>query len=108
MIIEIDGITKVDVKEQDLVIKDGKLFNTTTGKFEGIDGDVVTYTVEKNGTKFFCCGTVDGYTYNSRVKLRTKSEATTDATGVRIDHASSITSPKFNKVEGIKLVFVNS
>ena len=40
-------------------VKDGKLFNENTNRFEGVNGDVITFTKE-NGEKYE--GTVIGYT----------------------------------------------
>lgn len=40
-------------------IRDGKLFNENTNRFEGVNGDVITFTKE-NGEKYE--GTVVGYT----------------------------------------------
>lgn len=40
-------------------VKDGKLFNENTNRFEGVNGDVITFTKE-NGEKYE--GTVVGYT----------------------------------------------
>ncbi len=41
-------------------VKDGKLFNENTNRFEGVNGDVITFTKE-NGEKYE--GTVVGYTF---------------------------------------------
>lgn len=41
-------------------VKDGKLFNESTNRFEGVNGDVITFTKE-NGEKYE--GTVVGYTF---------------------------------------------
>lgn len=40
-------------------VRDGKLFNENTNRFEGVDGDVITFTKE-NGEKYE--GNVIGYT----------------------------------------------
>ena len=40
-------------------VKDGNLFNENTNRFEGVNGDVITFTKE-NGEKYEC--TVIGYT----------------------------------------------
>lgn len=40
-------------------VRDGKLFNENTNRFEGVNGDVITFTKE-NGEKYE--GTVVGYT----------------------------------------------
>lgn len=40
-------------------VRDGKLFNENTNRFEGVNGDVITFTKE-NGEKYE--GTVIGYT----------------------------------------------
>lgn len=40
-------------------VKDGKLFNENTNRFEGVNGDVITFTKE-NGEKYE--GTLIGYT----------------------------------------------
>lgn len=40
-------------------VKDGKLFNENTNRFEGVNGDLITFTKE-NGEKYE--GTVIGYT----------------------------------------------
>ena len=67
---------EIKIDKPNLIVKDDKLYNTDTKKFEGLDGDriCVNRTLE-NGQKMSSTGTVEGYTYNGAIKLRGVKEA---------------------------------
>ena len=87
MLIEINNSTKIDIKEDWLVVKDGKLYNATTKKYEGIDGDIISFLNGNMITK----GTVDGYTCNDKIKLRGIDKTYKGVKDIRIEHMSIVT-----------------
>ena len=88
MRIEINNEREIDISEQNLIVKDKKLFNTSTKSFEGLDGDVVTFI---NGNMKIS-GTVDGYTHNGIIKIRGVEKPYVDISEITsIDHISVIT-----------------
>lgn len=94
MKIEINRSTVLDIKEDCLIIKNNRLFNTTTKQFEGVDGDIVTfYITSKTGGKCWTRGTVDGYTCGRRIKVRGVEQPYEAAEGCLkvIDYISRIT-----------------
>lgn len=92
MTIKVNNDYTFDVKEKDLIVKDGKLYNTTTKSFEGIEGDLVEFELKDfNNRVMVVRGTVDGYTYGGRVKLRGRDTVYTDATNKKVTNISSIT-----------------
>ena len=71
MKIEVNKNLVLDIKEEHLIIKNNKLYNTITKQVEGVDGDIVTFPIlNEKGTKTLVRGTVDGYTCGNMVKLR--------------------------------------
>lgn len=71
MIVELDECKTIKIDDACIIVKNGRLFNTVTKQFEGVDGDRVTFYVNgENGNKCWISGTVDGYTCNRRVKLK--------------------------------------
>lgn len=71
MKIEINNCQVIEVEESCLTIKNGRLYNTTTKQYEGVEGDRVTFfTTTASGAQCWTSGTVDGYTCDKRVKLR--------------------------------------
>lgn len=71
MTIKVNGDYVFDVTEKSLVVKDGKLYNTETKSFEGVEGDLVEFErIDENGRIMVVRGTVDGYTCGNKVKLR--------------------------------------
>ena len=71
MTIKVNGDYVFDVAEKTLIVKDGKLYNTETKSFEGVEGDLVEFErIDENGRTMVVRGTVDGYTCGNKVKLR--------------------------------------
>ena len=71
-------------------IIDGKLFNENTHRFEGVNGDVITFTKE-NGEKYE--GTVVGYTYYQLVCTEESGDmvlSAKEALSVEIWHRSVV------------------
>jgi len=66
MIICVNNTLKFVIEDKSLIVKDKHLFNTKTNKNEGVDGDIVTF--DSNDAQI--SGSVDGYTYQGRIKLR--------------------------------------
>lgn len=91
MIIEINKDYKIEVKEDYLIVKDRKLYNTKTKSFMGIEGDIVSFSYDKNGIKGGFRGYVDGYTNGTTVKIRGIGEVYTVTGEMKIEHISSIT-----------------
>ena len=94
MIIEVNNSKTYTVHEQCLIVINGKLLNNMTNKFEGVDGDKVTfYNLDKFGHKCWISGTVEGYTCNRRIKLKGVKELYACYNGAEktIDHSSTIT-----------------
>lgn len=102
MKIEINNSTVLDIKEDYLIIKNNRLFNTTTKQFEGVDGDIVTFYVKtSSGGKSWTRGTVDGYTCGRSIKLRGVKTPYEVAEGClkTIDYVSAITNTDCEKKE---------
>ena len=70
MVVKINGDYEVRIKEEDIVVKDKKLYNLTTKKYEAADGDIVEFITEKNGVRTWHRGYVDGYTYGDKIPFR--------------------------------------
>ena len=71
MKIKLDNSKVIDVAESMLTVKGGKLYNKMTNKFEGLDGDEITfYILDKEGKKLRMKGIVEGYTCNRRIQLK--------------------------------------
>lgn len=71
-------------------VRDGRLFNENTHRFEGVNGDVITFTKE-NGEKYE--GTVIGYTCYQCVcteESGTMILSTKEALSVEIEHRSAV------------------
>ena len=94
MVIEVNGSKQIEITEDNLVIKNGRLFNNVTKQYEGIDGDRVTFlSLISPNSKCLTSGTVDGYTCGQRVKLSgvdVPYEAIEGSTK-EIEHISTIT-----------------
>jgi hypothetical protein len=91
MYIKVNGDRVFEVTEENLVIKDDKLYNTQTKRYEGVDGDIVEFIRKDGSNNVRCRGTVDGYTCGSRVKIRGVDKVNEDSRDVSITHISSIT-----------------
>lgn len=71
-------------------VRDGKLFNENTHRFEGVNGDVITFTKE-NGEKYE--GTVIGYTCYQSVYTKESGNmmlSAKEALSVEIGHRSVV------------------
>lgn len=86
MLIRINNDVTVKVNENDLDVVDKRLYNKTTKKNEGVDGDLVEFTTGNMSRK----GSVDGYTYNDRIKLRGCDTVFTGVKDKRITHICSV------------------
>lgn len=71
-------------------VRDGKLFNNNTHRFEGVEGDVITFTKE-NGKKYK--GTVIGYTCYQLVCTKENGcmiLSAKEALSIEIEHRSVV------------------
>jgi hypothetical protein len=106
MTIEINNCKVILVQEKNLIVKDNKLFNTDTNKFEAIDGDKINFcTTDSVGVRFWMGGTVEGYTCNRRIKLKGTERlyASVDCIQKIIEHNSLITDSDYEPSEEEKL-----
>jgi hypothetical protein len=102
MRIEINNSKTLTILEQNLIVKNNKLFNTLTNKYEAIDGDKVLFCIlNEKGDRTWLSGIVEGYTCNRRIKLKGVHElyAAVKDEGKLIEHNSSITDTDYVKVE---------
>ena len=91
MVIEVNGGRKINVSEEHLIVKDKKLYNTKTKKFEGVDGDIIEFVQGENGKKMSVRGTVDGYTCGTRIKLKGVPEYEGgEITEVKVEHLATV------------------
>ena len=82
----------LDIPEGHLIIKDNRLFNTKTGEFEAVDGDIIEFITKTNDIKLWHRGFVDGYTNGNNIRLR--GVATTEYSNIihkDIEHISVVT-----------------
>lgn len=91
MIVEINGDKTIEIDDDNLIVKGKTLYNTKTKLREGIDGDVVSFIRTENDRKIQCRGTVDGYTYGKRIKIRGVDEPYQDIHDIHFEHVSVIT-----------------
>jgi hypothetical protein len=106
MIIKINRETTIDVNESFLIVKDNKLYNTKTKKYEGVEGDIITFYIEtSNGGKSWARGYVEGYTCGNNIKLRGIDTPYVAATISLVEHISSVTACEdtVNAEEELKL-----
>lgn len=74
-----------------LIVKDKKLYNTETKEFEGVEGDIVAIVEEVDGKlKRVIRGSVDGFTFGSRAKLRGLDKVYEHVKAKEIDHVSTV------------------
>lgn len=105
MRIEINKSKNIEVNESFLIVKDNKLYNTETKKFEGLDGDIIQFhIITNNGTKSWVRGSVDGYTCGNIIKLRGVDKPyTADSVGT-IERVSKITDYQDESSEDLELI----
>jgi hypothetical protein len=106
MKIKINSSTNViEVSEPYLEVKDKRLYNTVSKRYEGLDGDIASFIMKHdNGKMYEHRGTIEGYTCSGRIKFRGNDTVYEGVTGLHIDHVSVITSKEDNVVE-YSLVF---
>ena len=94
MVVKINGDYEVRIKEEDIVVKDKKLYNLTAKKYEAADGDIVEFITEKDGVRTWHRGYVDGYTYGDRIPFRGVDGCDYhNITYKKIEHISSVSDP---------------
>ena len=108
MQIEINNSKTLTILEQNLIIKNNKLYNTVTNTYEALDGDKIMFCIKtETGGRQWISGIVDGYTCNRRIKLKGVNElyAAEESFGKVIERCSTITDTDYvdkeetNKVE---------
>ena len=63
----VNDVTTLTIDNPDIKVREGKLYNTKTQLFEGVQGDTVWFLVDRGGWYVSTRGIVDGYTdYQSR------------------------------------------
>jgi len=93
MIIKVNTDIEINITETYLIVKDKKLYNTITKKYEGVEGDIVSFDyIKKDGKKSGYKGYVDGYTNGEKVKIRGINQVFTQIGNKSVEHISSITS----------------
>ena len=105
MRIEINNSKTLTILEQNLIVKNHRLYNTVTNEYEALDGDKIQFCViSANGSKVWIGGTVEGYTCNRRIKLKGVNELYAAAQGVGkvIERCSTITDTDYIGEEEIK------
>lgn len=110
MLIRLDNGKSINVVEKCLTVINGKLYNTDTQQYEGLDGDKVEfYFTNQHGHQCWVRGTVDGYTCNRRIKLQDVNElyATSLNSKKVINHISKVVDCG-NMVVNVKEIFGNA
>jgi hypothetical protein len=93
MIIKVNTDIEINIAETYLIVKDKKLYNTITKKYEGVEGDIVSFDyIKENGKKGGYKGYVDGYTNGEKVKIRGINQVFTQIGNKSVVHISSVTS----------------
>ena len=93
MIIKVNSDIEINIAEAYLIVKDKKLYNTITKKYEGVEGDIVSFGfIKEDGKKGNYKGYVDGYTNGEKVKIRGINQVFTQIGEKSIEHISSVTS----------------
>lgn len=64
----------IEINEKELIVKNGKLYNTKTKEYEGVEADLITISYEKDGKVYGLKGSVGGYTCGSHVVIRPNYE----------------------------------
>ena len=89
MKIKINNERVIDIlDDENLVVANKRLYNKKTKSFEGIDGDLVSFTIGDRIHK----GTVEGYTNDGTISIRGDKTIYKGVKGKKIDHISVITS----------------
>lgn len=110
MLIRLDNGKSINVVEKCLTVINGKLYNTDTQQYEGLDGDKVEfYFTNQHGHQCWVRGTVEGYTCNRRIKLQDVNElyATSLNSKKIINHISKVVDCG-NMVVNVKEIFGNA
>lgn len=106
MIIEVNKDYKIEIKEDYLVVKDKKLYNTKTKEFEGVEGDIIEFKFSTGGGKELGYrGYVDGYTSDKFVKIRGVDKVHTNIVSKKVEHISSVTDFTDDTVVKTEVVF---
>lgn len=93
MIIKVNTDIEINITETYLIVKDKKLYNTITKKYEGVEGDIVNFGyIKEDGKKGGYKGYVDGYTNGEKVKIRGINQVFTQIGDKSVEHISSVTS----------------
>lgn len=87
----VNDVTTLTIDNPDIKVREGKLYNTKTQLFEGVQGDTVWFLVDRGGWYVSTRGIVDGYTDYRTVKLVGKEEPYTAYSEFkRIEHLSTV------------------
>lgn len=75
----------------DLIVKDGKLYNPKALHFEGVEADMVEfdYTTQNNQVMTIK-GVVEGFTNGGKITLRGRDKTYEGISKYTIDHVSSV------------------
>ena len=93
MVIKVNTDIEINITEKYLTVKDKKLYNTITKKYEGVEGDIVSFNyIKEDGRKSVYKGYVDGYTNGEKVKIRGVNQVFTQTSDKSVEHISSVTS----------------
>jgi len=93
MIIKVNTDIEINITETYLIVKDKKLYNTVTKKYEGVEGDIVSFNyIKEDGRKSGYKGYVDGYTNGENIKIRGINQVFTQIGDKNVEHISSVTS----------------
>lgn len=91
MTVKINNELQIDITEDCLIVKDGKLFNTKTKEYEGVEGDIIEFITAADGVRVWHRGIVEGYTYCEKIKLRGKDTSKYEnVTKKLIEHISNV------------------
>ena len=91
MKIKVNNEYVMEVNEDYLIVKDKKLYNTKTKKFEGVEGDIISFKYKHSAdTIRGYRGYVDGYTNGVSVKIRGINNVFTDLVEQTIEHISTV------------------
>ena len=86
-----DSTNVINLAEDFLEVKNKRLYNNVTKRYEGIDGDLGSFTCRHNdGKTYIHSGTIDGYTCSGRVKFRGSDTVYYEIPNLKIEHISVI------------------
>lgn len=106
MKIKVNGDKILNVTDKSLTVKDGRLYNTETRNYEGVDGDAVTFNISINGNDLVIMGTVHGYTCGGHIIIRPNEEFH-DIKERKIEHISSVELYDDSDDESLELMISN-